>query len=570
MRLISRYLLGQLVAPFTFALAALTGILILDQVAKKFGALVGKGLDWHVIAEVFVLSLPFIVAMTLPMAVLVGVLYTFSHLAADQEITAMRAGGVSVRQMLGPVLAAGVVLAAGNFIFVDQVLPRSNARLRNLWLDISKKKPTFQLREQVINELPPSRYYLRASRIDANSGRMRNVTIYDMGSQVNRRIVYADSGRMAFTPNQRDISLLLWNGSVQEYRASDPLQLQLTYFITNDIRVRDVANQLERSEAGMVRGDREMSTCEIMEVARTAERDLAQARATHDYLLRRDLALLLGLEAPKQPAPVEERPVGSYCGLIARVRELVLPAKAAAQAPRPRAPSVADTVPPQRPDSAARDTAAIRSAPAAAARQDSAARDTVPVDSTARDSAAVADSAAAAAAIVTPPTPSGPMLSSWAEVQGSLEVAKEGRRQWSSYMVEIHKKWSISVACAVFVLVGIALALRFPRGGIGLVIGGSLTIFCLYYVALTAGESLADRGLMHPAVAMWSPIVLLTVVGVWGLILANRWGGSTRGGDLAELFDILLSRFRFRRDASAPADADDAGARARTGAPVSA
>lgn len=558
MRLISRYLLGQLVAPFTFALAALTGILILDQVAKKFGALVGKGLDWHVIAEVFVLSLPFIVAMTLPMAVLVGVLYTFSHLAADQEITAMRAGGVSVRQMLGPVLAAGVVLAAGNFIFVDQVLPRSNARLRNLWLDISKKKPTFQLREQVINELPPSRYYLRASRIDANSGRMRNVTIYDMGSQVNRRIVYADSGRMAFTPNQRDISLLLWNGSVQEYRASDPLQLQLTYFITNDIRVRDVANQLERSEAGMVRGDREMSTCEMMEVARTAERDLAQARATHDYLLRRDLALLLGLEAPKQPAPVEERPVGSYCGLIARVRELVLPAKAAAQAP------------PQRPDSAARDTAAIRSAPAAAARQDSAARDTVPVDSTARDSAAVADSAAAAAAIVTPPTPSGPMLSSWAEVQGSLEVAKEGRRQWSSYMVEIHKKWSISVACAVFVLVGIALALRFPRGGIGLVIGGSLTIFCLYYVALTAGESLADRGLMHPAVAMWSPIVLLTVVGVWGLILANRWGGSTRGGDLAELFDILLSRFRFRRDASAPADADDAGARARTGAPVSA
>ena len=59
------------------------------------------------IAEVFALSLPFIVAMTLPMAVLLAVLYAFSHLAADNEITAMRASGVSVYQMLAPGAGAG-------------------------------------------------------------------------------------------------------------------------------------------------------------------------------------------------------------------------------------------------------------------------------------------------------------------------------------------------------------------------------------------------------------------------------------------------------------------------------
>ena len=93
MRLVHRYLLRQLVAPFCFALAALTGFMLISQVAKKFGALVGKGLPWPVITEVFVLSLPFIIAMTLPMAVLLAVLYTFSHLAADNEITAMRRTG---------------------------------------------------------------------------------------------------------------------------------------------------------------------------------------------------------------------------------------------------------------------------------------------------------------------------------------------------------------------------------------------------------------------------------------------------------------------------------------------
>ena len=67
-----------------------------EEVAKKFGDLVGKGLPPEVITEVLLLYLPFIVALTLPMAVLVAVLYAFSHLAADNEITAMRASGVSV------------------------------------------------------------------------------------------------------------------------------------------------------------------------------------------------------------------------------------------------------------------------------------------------------------------------------------------------------------------------------------------------------------------------------------------------------------------------------------------
>ena len=80
-------MLRQMVAPFLFALGALTSIMILNQVARRFGALVGKGLPWTVIAEVFGLSIPFIVAITLPMAVLMAVLYTFTHLAADNEVT---------------------------------------------------------------------------------------------------------------------------------------------------------------------------------------------------------------------------------------------------------------------------------------------------------------------------------------------------------------------------------------------------------------------------------------------------------------------------------------------------
>ena len=73
-RILSRYLLRQHIAPLVFALAALTSLMLLNQIAKQFANLIGKGLPAHIIIEVFVLSVPFIVAVTLPMAVLVAVL----------------------------------------------------------------------------------------------------------------------------------------------------------------------------------------------------------------------------------------------------------------------------------------------------------------------------------------------------------------------------------------------------------------------------------------------------------------------------------------------------------------
>ena len=71
--------------------------------------------------------------------------------------------------------------------------------------------------------------------------------------------------------------------------------------------------------------------------------------------------------------------------------------------------------------------------------------------------------------------------------------------------VEIHKKYALSFACVVFVLLGAPLAMRYPRGGLGLVIAASSGIFAVSWMGLIGGENLADRGIAPPWVAMWAP-----------------------------------------------------------------
>jgi hypothetical protein len=70
-------------------------------------------------------------------------------------------------------------------------------------------------------------------------------------------------------------------------------------------------------------------------------------------------------------------------------------------------------------------------------------------------------------------------------------------------------------------------------------------------VGLIAGESLGKRGVVPPGIAIWTTNVVMSLAGIWGLVLVGRESGSTRGGDLAELFSTLATAvarpFRRRR-----------------------
>src|SRR6266705_6144753 len=277
-RILSRYILRQHLPPLGYAVAALTCAMLVNQVAKQFGNLVGKGLPWGIIVEVFGLSIPFIVAMTLPMAVLVAVLYTFSHLAADNEVTAMKASGISVGRLLAPVLGGATLIGLIALLWNDQILPRSNHTLRTLLVDIQRKKPTFQLKEQVINEVVAGQFFLRAARIDPAANTLNDVTIYDLGDPERRRIILADSGRMAYTPGGTDLYLTLRDGEVHGVKRADAEHFNRTFYAVNRIKVAGVSNTFEPTKNDEYRGDREMTICAMQDVVARARQDQERVR----------------------------------------------------------------------------------------------------------------------------------------------------------------------------------------------------------------------------------------------------------------------------------------------------
>jgi len=94
-----------------------------------------------------------------------------------------------------------------------------------------------------------------------------------------------------------------------------------------------------------------------------------------------------------------------------------------------------------------------------------------------------------------------------------MELRALDDQSWS-YGVEVHKKFSIPVACIVFVLVGAPLGVRVRKSGSAAAFT-SLFFFLFYYVCLVAGEELAKHGSLSPFLAMWTPNIVCGVLGAW-------------------------------------------------------
>jgi lipopolysaccharide export system permease protein len=465
MRILTRYVLRAHLGPFFFALSILTGLLFVNTIAKRFEDLAGKGLPLSVIWEFLYLSLPHIIALTLPMAVLVSTLYAFSQLSAENEIAAIKASGVNLLRLMVPLIVVALLVTGGMIWFNDRVLPETNHRLKTLLMDIGRKNPTLTFRERAINPIQTlnmrTRYYLEPGSIDRHTGWMRPVVIYDLSDPQRTRTVHADSGRVALNETETNLFLALFDGYITEVDEQKPQNFQTVLFGQQFIELKEVGAEFERGALLAQRGDREMPVAMLRAQVDSAKLEIRELRAeaveAAEAAVRRVLAGPAGELAPSMGG-----------GALPDVGRTTLEA------------------------------ASVYYAALGSGGDDMMQR-------------ALAE----------------------AQVLESRLRMLEFRR--NSYQVEHHKKFAIPFACIVFVLIGAPLAIRFPRGGAGMVIAISLAIFGVYYMSLIGGETLGDAGTIRPWLGPWGPNLLFLVLGLFALARIGRETATTRGGGWEDL-----------------------------------
>jgi len=319
-RTLSLYTFREHLGPFVFGLVIFTFIMLMNQVARQFQSLAGKGLGAQVIIEIFLLSIPLTIAVTIPMAVLVATMAAFGRLAGDNEITAMRANGIGFHQILVPTIIGALLLSAATVWFNDTVLPESNHRLSQLMQDIQRTKPTVVLEEKRFNDPTGlGDFRIEPDRLDRETNMMYGLRIFDMSDMSVQRTILADSGRLDYTTNQEDAVLTLWDGRIHHRDITQPGEYEVLDFERQQLIMRGVSSRLDRArEDSRLRSDREMDLATLLENVRgeqakidTAREELRTVVTSHVATLVRDTFVVVASDtvgggAVRSQAPVDQ------------------------------------------------------------------------------------------------------------------------------------------------------------------------------------------------------------------------------------------------------------------------
>jgi lipopolysaccharide export system permease protein len=307
-RTLAWYAFREHLGPFVFALTIFTFIMLMNQVARQFQQLAGKGLGADVILEVFMLSVPLTIAVTIPMATLVATMAAFGRMAGDNEITAIQANGVGFHQIIAPALIGAALLAAVTVLLNDTLLPESNHRLSMLLQEIQRAKPTVVLQEQRINDPTGlGEYRILPERINRETNMMYGVRIFDTTDLRIQRTILADSGRLDYAPNGQDAVLTLWNGTVHNRDLEKPQEYDRLLFSTQKLVLRGVGSRLQpMDEMAALRSDREMDLGTLLTNVRSEEEKIFRARIELAKSVEEHIDVLLlgaGREAEAGPSP---------------------------------------------------------------------------------------------------------------------------------------------------------------------------------------------------------------------------------------------------------------------------
>ncbi len=269
MRILTRYILGEVVSHALIGAAVFTFVLFTRDLGRILELVVRNSAPLPSVAEVFFFTVPIALTYTIPMGVLVGILIGLSRLAADSEITAMRASGLGVWTFLRVIsifVLVAWLLALGNSVYLA---PRSLAALGQLEDNLKSSQASFEVQPRVFYEgFPKLILYVQDVKAMAGGALWKGVFLADLADPAAPRITLAREGLLV-SQGPDTMVLHLTSGSTHETDPKNPDQYQISTFDTTDlpIQVPTAQNNQEHEPTSLA----EIKFADLLRTARNAD-----------------------------------------------------------------------------------------------------------------------------------------------------------------------------------------------------------------------------------------------------------------------------------------------------------
>ena len=261
MKILERYILKENFKPFVVSLMVTTFVMLLDKIIDLLNLIIEKHLDIITIISIFGLSLPFILALTIPMAILLASIMSFGRLSVDNELIAFKSCGINIYTLLRPTVIAALFISFFMVYFNNAVLPQTNHMLKNMMIKANYRRPATAIVPGTFNSMKNYTIYVK-ERIDDE---LFGILIYNREKTKFPQTISAERGKIELANGGNSLKAILYNGQMHERDQKNPDKYNISEFKRFTLNLPDLGYKMNQ-EGTDYRGDRELSSNAMQEI----------------------------------------------------------------------------------------------------------------------------------------------------------------------------------------------------------------------------------------------------------------------------------------------------------------
>jgi len=257
-----KFILFSFIGPLVMTFFIAVFVLVMQFIWLYIDEMLGKGLEWYVLGELFFYATANVVPMAMPLAILLASIMTFGNLGEHFELVAFKSAGISLQQIMKPLILFVIIISIGAFYFANNVIPVANLKFYSLLYDIRSQKPAINIMPNVFyNEIDGYTIRVKSKKaMDDGREMLKDVMIYNHSdNNGNLQVTVADSGIMSLSKDKTYFSIKLFNGvdyqDKPNGKATKIYPLSRFYFEENEMQIDLSGFQFKRTDEDAFKHD---------------------------------------------------------------------------------------------------------------------------------------------------------------------------------------------------------------------------------------------------------------------------------------------------------------------------